>query len=600
MAGASGARWRLRAVLPCWVALLVSAATAVPVGAATITVDSFNQVDPGKCTIAVAIASMNAAADQAGCTHAGAYGTNDTIVLAAGTYALTTADNGMNAYPVIHVPVTVNGNGATLSRTVGNMAPFFRFFEVQAGGLTLHDVTLTGGNVPSGDGGAIMSGSGPLTITGATFSGNRAVGGDGGAIYHASIEAASISDTTFTNNTVSPNGDGGAIYDSSTNGMTLVNTTFSGNSASGGDGGAILDSSTGGLTIMNGTFAGNSAAAGDGGAIYDSSTGGLEFHGGSVTGNSVSPGGDGGGIYDISTGGLRVTNVLFSDNTATGGDGGAIYDNSSVATGPVSDNCIFGNTATIGGGGILRVSSPDLNAIDNWWGAATGPSEAGPGTGDAVSSNVTFAPFLTSPAAVCSPSTTTTSTTTTTLVGAETCGDCVDNDGNGLADFEDPACCPAGNTLALKIRKARLLPRKKGGTLLGLDTTIRQGASAGLDPLTQDVFLQIREQGGNELLCARMPASRFAKRHGKLFKFLDRKLTEKEAEGVTGTDLRRAKRDVILHAEGRKANVATPTGTTLVVTVGFRNPAGAEADNRCAGTVKTFRKSGKRGGLRVR
>jgi hypothetical protein len=204
--------------------------------------------------------------------------------------------------------------------------------------------------------------------------------------------------------------------------------------------------------------------------------------------------------------------------------------------------------------------------------------------------------------AVCDfgPTTTTvTSTsTTTTVVAAETCGDCLDNDGDGLTDFEDPACCPAANTLALTIRKARLAPQKHGGTLLGLDTTIQKGASAGLDPLTQDVFLQIREQGGKELLCARMPASRFVARHGKLFKFLDRKLTEKLAEGVTSTDLRRAKRNVLLHAEGRKATIATPTGTTLVVTVGFRNPAGAEADNRCAGAVKTFRKSGKKGALR--
>jgi hypothetical protein len=191
-----------------------------------------------------------------------------------------------------------------------------------------------------------------------------------------------------------------------------------------------------------------------------------------------------------------------------------------------------------------------------------------------------------------------TTTTTTTLVGAERCGDCVDNDGNGLADFEEPACCPAANTLTLKIRKAQLVPQK-GGTLLGLDTTIQKGASAGLDPLTQDVFLQIREQGGRELLCAHMPATRFVKRRGKLFQFLDRKLTEKLAQGVTGTELRPVKKDVILHAEGRKANVASPTLTTIVVTVGFRNPARAEAGNQCAGAVKTFRKSGKKGGLRV-
>jgi hypothetical protein len=126
-----------------------------------------------------------------------------------------------------------------------------------------------------------------------------------------------------------------------------------------------------------------------------------------------------------------------------------------------------------------------------------------------------------------------------------------------------------------------------------------QGASANLDPLTQDVFIQIREQGGKELLCARIPATRFVQKRGKLFKFLDRKLTEKMAEGVTGTELRRAKRDMILHAEGRKARVASPTETTLMVTFGFRKAGAGEGESRCAGAVKTFSKRGKKGALRV-
>jgi predicted outer membrane repeat protein len=418
MARTSNARLRFRTLVPCCLAFLVSAATPVSVDAATITVNTFNQVDPGQCTLATAISSTNAGADQAGCTHVGTYGTSDTIILAAGTYALTIADNGTNAYPIIQVAIAINGNGATLSRTVGNVAPFFRFFEVGNGGLTIDNLTLTGGNVPGGDGGAILSRTGPLVVTGATFSGNSASGGDGGAIHHRSIEAASITGTTFTNNTASPGGNGGAIFDSSSNGMTLANTTFSGNSASGGNGGAVHDSSVGGLTVTDSAFSDNTATGGDGGAIFDSSSGGLAFNSGTLSNNSVSPGGNGGGIYDSSSGGLRITNVVFTGNTATGGDGGAIYDSSSVGTGPVSNNCIEGNTATISGGGIFRSGAPALNAIDNWWGAATGPSQAGPGTGDAVSPDVTFAPFLTSAPSICSTSPPSSTTTTTTLPGA--------------------------------------------------------------------------------------------------------------------------------------------------------------------------------------
>src|SRR3990167_3141820 len=38
-----------------------------------------------------------------------------------------------------------------------------------------------------------------------------------------------------------------------------------------------------------------------------------------------------------------------------------------------------------------------IDAENNWWGNASGPSGAGPGTGDVVSSNVDFTPWLTSP-----------------------------------------------------------------------------------------------------------------------------------------------------------------------------------------------------------
>jgi predicted outer membrane repeat protein len=380
--------------------ILAFAALAMPVHAATITVNTFNQIAVGQCTIATAIASINAAADQPGCTHTGTYGTSDAITLASGGYALTLADNGTNAYPVIQKALTINGNGATLTRTVGAVAPFFRFFEVEAGSLTLNNATLTGGNLPNGNGGAIFTDSGPLVVSGSIFSNNTTPNGDGGAIFHNSTEAATISNSTFTGNSA-PGGDGGAIYDNSTNGMTLTDVTFTSNSAAGGDGGAVFDNSTGGLTITNGTFSGNSASAGDGGAIYDNSSNGLVFNGGSVSNNSVGPGGDGGGIYDNSTGGINITNVVFTGNTATGGDGGGIFDGSSAGTGPVSNNCFVGNTATIGGGGIFRSSTPSLNAINNWWGAANGPSGAGPGTGDAVSTNVTFAPFLTTAPAIC-------------------------------------------------------------------------------------------------------------------------------------------------------------------------------------------------------
>jgi hypothetical protein len=57
----------------------------------------------------------------------------------------------------------------------------------------------------------------------------------------------------------------------------------------------------------------------------------------------------------------------------------------------INNNNIVGNTVF----GVQNGSAFTTNAINNFWGSASGPGGAGPGTGDAVSPNVNFAPFLT-------------------------------------------------------------------------------------------------------------------------------------------------------------------------------------------------------------
>jgi hypothetical protein len=55
----------------------------------------------------------------------------------------------------------------------------------------------------------------------------------------------------------------------------------------------------------------------------------------------------------------------------------------------VTRNSIAGNDD-----GILNAGTGTLNALCNWYGAASGPGGAGPGAGDTVSTLVTFAPWL--------------------------------------------------------------------------------------------------------------------------------------------------------------------------------------------------------------
>lgn len=130
----------------------------------------------------------------------------DSVRLGAGcTYTLHVQDNGWygpNDLPAISSGVTIEGNGATITRRAD--APNARFFFVGAdpaatstlnyvtpgaGRLTLRDVTLKGGHVKGGSasaggGGAGLGGAifnqGRLVIEDSTLTGNIAEGGEGG------------------------------------------------------------------------------------------------------------------------------------------------------------------------------------------------------------------------------------------------------------------------------------------------------------------------------------------------------------------------------------------------------------------------------------
>jgi hypothetical protein len=68
----------------------------------------------GGCTLPIAINSVNAGANQSGCTASGSYGTDDTINIPAGTQTLT-AD-----LPTITVPVKVQGAGMSQTTISGD------------------------------------------------------------------------------------------------------------------------------------------------------------------------------------------------------------------------------------------------------------------------------------------------------------------------------------------------------------------------------------------------------------------------------------------------------------------------------------------------
>ena len=202
-------------------------------------------------------------------------------------------------------------------------------------------------------------------------------------------------------------------------------------------------------------------------------------------------------------------------------------------------------------------------------------------------------------------STTTTTirvTTTTTLPKAaatlvEVCDNCVDDDGDGLTDFEDPACCADRQIFPMAIDKGRIRPHGRT-SLLSLKSLLAAQGLSDVNPLRQDVFLQIRAGRGDEVFCAKVPARRFVVKRPGVFRFRDRKHTVETARGIDRLAVGIARNgNVRFRAFARNAEFTSPRDRPLDVTVSFRNPLEAEGGNRCS-TMQGLQ-TNRRGALRV-
>ena len=141
-------------------------------------------------------------------------------------------------------------------------------------------------------------------------------------------------------------------------------------------------------TIKGNQLTGGPADDEEGIEIYPYS-GNVSFN---IADNNVISGWDYGiMLYSVSgsiTGSTIKSNTV-QNNTASGI---YIYAGTNVSTVTVNYNNIIGNAY-----GVYNDGTGILDATNNWWGDASGPSGVGPGTGDAVSDNVSFDPWLTNP-----------------------------------------------------------------------------------------------------------------------------------------------------------------------------------------------------------
>jgi parallel beta-helix repeat protein len=101
------------------------------------------------------------------------------------------------------------------------------------------------------------------------------------------------------------------------------------------------------------------------------------------------------GISLLRSAGVVIDSNIVRDTVSAGsilGVGISVFSSSTGAE--AHNNNIEGNASL---GMLVDGTSGVVNATDNWWGASDGPSGVGPGSGDAVTTNVNFSPFLAAP-----------------------------------------------------------------------------------------------------------------------------------------------------------------------------------------------------------
>lgn len=195
-----------------------------------------------------------------------------------------------------------------------------------------------------------------VTVTGNTISNsldNDGIENEDGIYGNATL--------TIDNNDISDNFDEGIDFDATIGNnstVTITNNTISGNDSEGID--------------FDYYFQDDAMATVEDNTITNNNGNGIEIW----------------WVQDDAT--ITIASNTISDNDNNGVDIDMDADNMVTVSGC---NDIFDNT----GLGVFNHSGYDVDATENWWGDASGPGGRGSGTGDAVSEDVDYDPWLTAP-----------------------------------------------------------------------------------------------------------------------------------------------------------------------------------------------------------
>jgi hypothetical protein len=339
-----------------------------------------------------------------------AAGADDIVVVHAGTYVedlgVPSTKAGLEILPATGESVTIKGVQNSLTSEWPLARPNI---EINASGVKIHGFTIESPDYESGKySSGMIIGASNVEVYDNTFNVTPA----------ANADEISQALQTYSNS---------AIPGVDVSGLNIHDNTFMDiGGAAGYEGIYInLDAGTGTVTMENNYFIGDVCRA------MTTERSNTIISGNTVTTDLPPDNPGSGGYQGINIGGVNdgnIADVLVNNNTVGGGAGGFKYGIKLGYTGTstftnvnVTDNTIQTNEVgvlvkysadgvlvnwnNITGNTIYGVSNTDpiphtLDAQYNWWGSSTGPyhATANPaGTGDEVSDNVDFTPWLMEP-----------------------------------------------------------------------------------------------------------------------------------------------------------------------------------------------------------
>lgn len=270
------------------------------------------------------------------------------------------------------------------------------------GGTTAAERNLISGNSTRGI--LINSGSDNAIIgnfIGTDATGTSAIANGTGILIQNSIKNVIGGTASAARNLISGNTSNGvriAAGNTATTGNTIlgnfIGTDVSGTLPLGNGLGIVLDG--GGSVGLTGNTVGG-ALAGSANVIGAHTDAGILATGANSSGNSIVGnfiGTDLSGISSLPNAeGVRIdgqASIQVQDNRIFNNAAGvSVQDGASGLEGGSSGNCLVFNTA-----GATNATGASNTFSGNWWGSPDGPSGVGPGTGDSVSADIVFAPFL--------------------------------------------------------------------------------------------------------------------------------------------------------------------------------------------------------------